>query len=106
MNVSVQLARSSGLRVRINRKVATTAADSNEQGDVQAMEFGIPGYNDLVWDVSLVSYRIGSSTQHGLNGKLQLGVHPELLRLLWVLADMQTVKYFNLVGDEEDIRNE
>jgi len=32
--------------------------------------------------------------------------HPEFLRLLWVLADMQTVKYFNLVGDEEDIRNE
>jgi len=26
--------------------------------------------------------------------------------LLWVLADMQTVKYFNLVGDEEDIGNE
>ena len=37
------------------------------------MEFGIPGYNDLVWDVSLVSDRIGRSTQHGLNGKLQLG---------------------------------
>ena len=37
------------------------------------MEFGIPGYNNLVWDVSLVSDRIGSSTQHGLNGKLQFG---------------------------------
>ena len=48
MNVSVQLACNSGLRVRINRKVATTAADSNKQGVVQAMEFGIPGYNDLV----------------------------------------------------------
>jgi len=105
------------------------------------MEFGIPGFNDLVWDVSLVSDRIGSSTQHGLNGKLQLGdylnartriknnrykrdyaakniaftpailsvagkIHPEFLRLLWVLADMQTVTYFNLVGDEEDIGNE
>jgi len=141
MNVSAQLARNSGLRVRINRKVATTAAGSNKQGDVQAMEFGIPGYDDLVWDMSLVSERIGSSTQHGLNGKLQLGdclnaraciknnrykrdytakniafapailsvagkIHPEILRLLWVLADMQTVKYFNLVGDEEDIGNE
>jgi len=73
MNVSAQLAHNSGLRVRINRKFATTAADSNKQGDVQAMEFGIPGYDDLVWDVSLVSDRIGSSTQHGLNGKLQLG---------------------------------
>jgi len=91
--------------------------------------------------VSLVSDRIGSSTQHGLNGKLQLGdylnararrkigkfrrdyaaktiafapailsvagkIHPEFLRPLWVLADMQTVKYFNLVGDEEDLGNE
>jgi len=37
------------------------------------MEFGIPGYDDLVWDVSLVCDRIGSSTQHGLNGKLHLG---------------------------------
>ena len=61
------------MRVRINCKVATTAADSNKQGDVQAMEFGIPGYDDLVWDVSLVCDRIGSSTQHGLNGKLHLG---------------------------------
>ena len=33
-------------------------------------------------------------------------IHPEFLRLLWVLDDMQTVKYFSLVGDEEDIRNE
>jgi len=30
MNVSVQLARNSRLRVRINRKVATTAADNNK----------------------------------------------------------------------------
>jgi len=131
----------SGLSVRINHKVATTAADSNKQGDVQAMEFGIPVYNNLIWDVSLVSDRISSSTQHGLNGTLQLGnclnarahrkigkfrrdyaakdiafapgilsvaskIHLEFLRLLWVLADMQTVKYFNLVGDEEDIGNE
>ena len=33
-------------------------------------------------------------------------IHPEFLHLLWVLADMQTVKYFNLVGDEKDIGNE
>jgi len=143
MNVSAQLAHNSGVGVRINRKVtvATTAADSNKQGDVQAMEFGIPGYEDLVCDVSLVCDRIGNSTQHGLNGKLRLGdylntracikinvyrrdyaaknitftpailsvagkIHPEFLRILWVLADMQMVKYFNLVGDEEDIGNE
>jgi len=141
MNVSAQLACNSGLRVRINRKVDTTAADNKKQGDVQAMEFGISGYDDLEWDVSLVSDRISSSAQHGLNGKLQLGdylnarariknnryrrdyaakniafapailsvagkIHPEFLRLLWVLADVQTVKYFNLVRDEKDIWNE
>ena len=124
MNVSAQLARNSGLTVRVNCKVDTTASDNNKQGDVQAMEFGIPGFNDLVWDVSLVSDRISSSTQHGLNGKLQLGdylnarariknnrykrdyavkniaftpailsvagkIHPEFLRLLWLLADMR-----------------
>jgi len=105
------------------------------------MEFGLPKYKDLVWDVSLVSDRICSSTQHGLNGKLQLGdylnawariknnrykhhyaakniafapaiqsvagkIHPGFLCLLRMLANMQTVKYFNLVGDEEDIGNE
>jgi len=48
MKVLAQLARNSGLRVRINRKVTTTAADSNKQGYVQAMDFVIPGYNDLV----------------------------------------------------------
>jgi len=125
----------------VNRKVTNTAADNNKQGDVQAMEFGIPGYDNLVWDVSLVYDRIGSSMQHGLHGKLQLGdylnawarskigryrrdyaveniafapailsvdgkIHPEFLRLLWVMADMQTVKYFNLVGDEDDIGSE
>jgi len=134
MNVLAKLARNSGLP-------ATTAGDSNKQGDVQAMEFVIPGYDDLVWYASLVCDRIGSSTQHGLNSKLQLSdyliararikinryrreyaakniafaptilsvagkIHPEFLCLLWVLDDMQTVKYFNLVGDEKDIRNE
>ena len=73
MNVTAQLARNSGLKVRVNRKVDTTAADNNKQGDVQAMDFGIPGYEHLVWDVSLVSDRIGSSWQHGLNGKMKLG---------------------------------
>jgi len=121
MIVSAQLARNSRLRVRINCKVTTTTVDSNKQGDVQGMEFGIPGYDDLVWDVSLVSDGLGSSTHHGLNGKLQLGdylnararsktgkfrrdyvaknivfvptilsvagkIHPEFLRVLWVLA--------------------
>jgi len=72
MNVSAQLARNSGLRERVNHKVAATAADNNKQGDVQAMEFGIPGCDDLVWDVSLDCDRIGSSMQYGLNSKLKL----------------------------------
>jgi len=126
MNVSAQLARNSGLQVRVNCKVATAAADNNKQGDVQAMEFGIPGYDDLEWYMSFVCDRIGSSMQHDFNGKLQLGnylnaparikirryrrdyvvkniafapvilsvpgkIHLEFLRLLWVMADMQTV---------------
>jgi hypothetical protein len=33
-------------------------------------------------------------------------IHPELLILLWVIADMQTVRYFNLVRDEDDIKSE
>jgi len=141
MNVSEQLIRNSGLRVRVHREVNTTAADDNKQGDVQAMEFGIPGYDDLIWDVSLVYDRICSSMQHGLNGKLQLGdylnaracikvdryrrdyavknivfepailsvagkIFPDFLHLLWVMADMQTIKYFNLVGHEDDIGSE
>ena len=67
MNVTAQLARNSGLKVRVNHKVDTTAADNKKQGDVQAMDFDSPGYEHLVWDVSLVSDRIGSSLRHGLN---------------------------------------
>jgi len=58
-------------RVCINREVATTVVDSNKKGHVQAMVFCIPGYDDLVWDVSLVSDRIRSRTQHDLNGKVE-----------------------------------
>ena len=72
MNVSAQLARKSVLRVRVNRKVATTVADNNKHGDVQAMEFGISGYAVLIWDVSLICDKISSSTQHGINGNFQL----------------------------------
>jgi len=33
-------------------------------------------------------------------------IYPEILRLMWVMADMQTLKFFNLVGDEDDIGSE
>jgi len=54
MSVLAQVAHYSGLKVRVNCKIDTTAAVSlsNKQDDVQAMQFGIPGYNDLLWDVS------------------------------------------------------
>jgi len=48
---SPAMARNSGLRARADRKVATTAANCNKQGDVQAMQLGIPsypGYDDRV----------------------------------------------------------
>ena len=64
MNASAQLARNSSLRVRINRKVATTAADSNKQGDVQAMEFGIPGY-EICYELCLSSV-IGSAAARSM----------------------------------------
>jgi len=41
-----------------------------------------------------------------LQSHLSLARFILLLRLLRVLADMETAKYFNLVGDEEDIGNE
>jgi hypothetical protein len=33
-------------------------------------------------------------------------IHNEFLRLLWVMADVQMVKYFNFVGNEDDIGSE
>jgi len=33
-------------------------------------------------------------------------IHPEILRLLWVLADKQTCNYYALIGAEEEIGSE
>jgi len=33
-------------------------------------------------------------------------IHPEFLRLLWVLADKQTRNYYALIGAEEEIGGE
>lgn len=61
----------------VDRKVDTTAAASENQGDVQAIHFGVPRYNDLIWDVSLGSNGVFSSMQHGQklaqNGKVHVG---------------------------------
>ena len=56
--VAISTDRSTDRPCGLDRKVDTTAADNNKQGDVQAMDFGIPGYEHLVWDVSLVSDRM------------------------------------------------
>jgi len=59
--------------VRVNHKVSTTAAASNKQGDVELLNFGVDGSNDLVIDVSICCDLIGNSTVDNghLNGTLQ-----------------------------------
>jgi len=70
MNLQEQLVFNTRLRIRMNSKVDTTVPDINKQGNVQDMEFDIPRYDNLVWDVSLISDRIDSNTEHGLYGNL------------------------------------
>jgi len=44
-----------GYSVRVNHKVSTTAAASNKQGDVELVNFGLDGSNNIVIDVSICS---------------------------------------------------
>jgi len=44
MDVLAQLARNTGYSVCVNHKVSTTAAASNNQGDVEFVNFGVDGY--------------------------------------------------------------
>jgi len=144
MDVLAQLARNTGYPVRLNHKVSTTAAASNKQGDVELVNFGLDGSNNLVIDVSIFCVDIGNSTVNNghLNGKMHTNdylqaragvkdrrykedyaavctafapaivsvagqiLHPEFLRLLWVLADKQTRNYYALIGAEEEIGSE
>ena len=39
--------------MRDNYKVSMTAAASSKQGDVESVNFGLDGYNNLVIDVSI-----------------------------------------------------
>ena len=140
MNVLARLARNTGYSVRVNHKVSTTAAASNKQGDVELVNFGLEGSNNLVIDVSICCDHIGNSTVNNrhLNGKMHTNdylqaragvknkrykddytavdtafapaivsvngeIHPEFLRLLWVLADKQTCNYYALIVAEEEI---
>jgi len=140
MDVLAQLARNTGYSVHCNHKVSTTAAASNKQGDVELMNFGLDGSNNLVIDVLICCDHIGNSTVNNghLNGKMHTNdylqaragaknrkykedypavgtafapaivsvagqIHPEFLRLRWVLADKQTRNYYALIGAEEEI---
>jgi len=123
--------------------VSTTAAASNKQGDVELVNFGLEGSNNLVIDVPICCDHIGNiAVNNGhLNGKMHTNdylqaragvknnrykddytavgtafapaivsvagqIHPEFLRLLWVLADKQTRNYYALIGAEEEIGSE
>ena len=68
----VQLARNTGYSVRVNHKVSTTAAASNKQGDVELVNFGLNGFNNLVIDDLICCDHIGNSTVNDghLNGKM------------------------------------
>jgi len=73
MDVLAQLARNTGYSVRVNLKVSTTTTASNKQGDVEILNFGLDGSNNLVIDVSIVCDHIGNSAVNNghLNGKMQ-----------------------------------
>ena len=73
MDVLMQLARNTGYSVRVNHKVSTTAAASNKQGDVELVNFGLDGFNNLVIDVSICCDHIGNSTVN--NGHLNSKIH-------------------------------
>jgi len=116
-----------------------TAAASKKQGDVELVNFGLVGSNNLVIDVSICCDHVGNSTVNNghLNSKMHTNdylqvhagvknrrykddyaavgtavvsvagqIHPEFLRLLWVLADKHTRNYYALIGAEEEIGSE
>jgi len=147
MDVLAQLARNTGNSMRVNHNVSTTVAASNKQSDVELLNFGLDGSNNLVINVSISGCcdHIGNSTvNYGhLNGEMQTNdylrlqqcagvqnrrykeddadvgtafapaivsvagqIHPECLRLLWVLPDKQTRNYYARIGAEEEIGSE
>jgi len=74
MDVLAQLARNTGYSVRVNHKVSTTAAASNKQGDIELMNFGLHGSNNLVIDFLICCDHISNSTDN--NGYLNGKMHP------------------------------
>jgi len=72
MDVLAQLARNTGYSVRVNHKVSTTVATSYKKSDVELLNFGLDGFNNLVIDVSICCDGTGYSTVNNghLNGKM------------------------------------
>jgi len=60
MDVLAQLARNTGYSVRINHKVSTMTAARSKQGDVELVNFGLDGSNNLVIDFSICCDHISS----------------------------------------------
>ena len=73
VTVLVKLANNTGYPVSVNYTVATTAADSNKQDDVELVGFGLAGSNIFVVDGSICCDHIGNSQVNNghLNGKIQ-----------------------------------
>jgi len=73
MDILARMARNSGYYVRVNYKVSTTVAASNKQDDVELLNFGPDGSNNLVRNVSICCDTIGNSTVNNrhLNSKMQ-----------------------------------
>jgi len=143
MDVLAQLACNTSYSVRVNHKVSTTATAGSKQGDVELVNFGLDGSNNLVIDVLICCDHISNSIVNNghLNGKIHTTdylqahagakkrwykedyavfstafasaivpvagqIHPEVPRLLWVLAEKQTRNYYALIGAEEEIGSE
>jgi len=75
MDILAELARNTvtGYSVRVNHKVSTMAAASNKQGDVELVNFGLDGSNNVVIDVLICCDHIGNSTVN--NGNLICKMH-------------------------------
>jgi len=58
MDVLAQMACNTGYSVCVNRKMSTTVAASNKEGDVKLLSFGLGGSNNLVIDVSIAATAI------------------------------------------------
>jgi len=72
MDVLSQVACNIGYSLRVNHKVSTTAAASNKQGDVELVNIGLDGSNNLIFDVIYCEHISNSTVNYRhLNCKMQ-----------------------------------